>query len=267
MLYSFNDFSDWTVEDTPISGANKKLWLSKGSDRGIFKFSKDNYKDFWVEKMASNIFNLVELDCMDVSIGNYNGQSGTMCHDFTLKRGSFVEMDDMLTDYPDRKKGCYTLPILREVVSESTFSNIVMMLLVDYIIGNYDRHTRNFGVLSNGDLAPIYDSGSSLSYRLESSHIPSMLCSKKVFHNNVINNPMSRCLNESNVVYSNFELIHVLKTDYTNFYEKEIERLKNIDDLSLTLLLNRFSLIKDKEYLDFIKIAILYRLKILKELI
>lgn len=41
------------------------------------------------------------------------------------------------------------------------------MLMFDFIIGNYDRHLNNFGVLANSDMtemvfAPIFDNGSSL---------------------------------------------------------------------------------------------------------
>mgnify|MGYP007065441077 CR=1 FL=1 len=51
------------------------------------------------------------------------------------------------------------------------------MFVTDYIIGNYDRHYRNFGLIRNAETlkfisaAPIFDTDTSLKFNIENSDI------------------------------------------------------------------------------------------------
>ena len=65
---------------------------------------------------------------------------------------------------------CYRLGV-------DTIRHLDMMLVLDYIIGNTDRHTNNFGLIRDADTlewvgpAPVFDSGTSLGCDLRTEEI------------------------------------------------------------------------------------------------
>ncbi|BCG60536.1 hypothetical protein [Paenibacillus sp. URB8-2] len=267
VIYELMDFSSWQVEEIPVSGANRKLWLVNNQKRGLFKYQRDAYSDYWVESLASDIFFLAGMVCMKADMGIYHGALGCLCYDFTLEHGTFFEMDDELALFPNRKKGCYDLTMLRKVVSPTTFNEIQHMLMIDYLIGNFDRHTRNFGILANGVLAPVYDNGSSLSYRLKPEDIPALYSNKKRFYANAYVNPISRCLkSDGKTVYTNLDLMKVLHaTDHRTFKEN-LDMCCMISEESLSSVMHNFSGVVDNDLLGYIKYVVTHRLNTLKEM-
>lgn len=266
IFYSLNNFSSWDVLDIQVSGINRKFWLEKDGKRGLFKFSNEVYRDYWVEKLASDIFTHLGLKCMEVDVGVYRGNLGSMCYDFVPEVGMFVEMDDHLVKFSGRRRGCYTLAMLNYVNDAETFNNIIYMLVIDYLIGNTDRHTGNFGTLLNGDLAPVYDNGSSLFYRLAVSSIPELYTVRDKFMMNVYRLPQSRCMDNRLNLYANIDLMKLIKHTYSALFNISMGRLSALTESSLQTILAKFVVFKEPKFLSFLYIAIIHRLNTLKEL-
>lgn len=67
--------------------------------------------------------------------------------------------------------------ICRELGISDICDRFDEMLVTDYIISNYDRNYRNFGLIRNAETlkfisaAPIFDTGTSLKFNIETSDI------------------------------------------------------------------------------------------------
>ena len=268
-MYPIIDFSNWEEVEAPVSGANQKLWLMQDGKRGIFKFEKSDYGDFWVEKMASDIFTSIGLKPMQVDMGYYQGNRGSMCYDFTLETGSFAEMDDRLMVYQNRKKGCYRLSMLQQLLLPNTYAQVIHMLVGDYLIGNYDRHTRNFGILEDGSLAPIYDSGSSLCYRLNPADVANLVSDKRKQQTNMLLSK-SRCmLWDNNSIATNHDLmLYLAHSDHDKeYFVQAVERVLHMSSGNLGDIINQFRGIVHDDLLNYIQLVVSDRQTLLKEMI
>ncbi|MBR1741363.1 MAG: hypothetical protein IJ733_05745, partial [Lachnospiraceae bacterium] len=49
--------------------------------------------------------------------------------------------------------------ILNEVTGSDCLDYLVVMSLIDYLVGNEDRHLNNFGIMSDRSIAPLFDFG------------------------------------------------------------------------------------------------------------
>ena len=83
------NFDDWKIdEDSPFgSGASEKKWLISPQTRqkGIFKFPKGSdigkpTGEYWTEKIASQLAEILEIECARVDIGTFHGRIGSMSY-------------------------------------------------------------------------------------------------------------------------------------------------------------------------------------------
>lgn len=195
------DFSSWEEykDNSMGSGRSEKIWLSSGSEVGLFKFPKqfsdgNITTEHVTEKLASDIANLLDIPCAKVDVGTYNGRLGSMSYqinksnEFLMEGISFINKAypnyDIDKLYDPVKKIYYSLPIIYPIIKglhcEREF---VEMVTFDALIGNSDRHHSNWAVLvtfENLDklevsYSPLYDNGSSLCSYVKESDIDSFL--------------------------------------------------------------------------------------------
>ena len=80
-MIKVKNFDNW-IEDTESgkfgSGASEKIWLinPKTNKKGLFKFPKVKKDgkitgEYWAEKLATEIGNLIDVECAKVDIGTY----------------------------------------------------------------------------------------------------------------------------------------------------------------------------------------------------
>lgn len=82
-MFKIKNFDNW-LEDIESgkfgSGASEKIWLvnPKTGEKGLFKFPKIKDKEkgtitgeYWAEKLATEIGNLIDVKCAKVDIGTY----------------------------------------------------------------------------------------------------------------------------------------------------------------------------------------------------
>jgi hypothetical protein len=101
------NFDHWTVdEDSPFgSGASEKKWLinSETKQKGIFKFPKgvDIGKptgEYWAEKVASQLAEVLGIECAKVDIGTFRGRVGSMSYMILKEEEELIEGVQYITN-------------------------------------------------------------------------------------------------------------------------------------------------------------------------
>lgn len=177
------------VEDESTSGVLRKTLVRVGDDlyhvkSGISDFGEHNVRYPITEVMCYRIgkllgFNVIPYELVEVD-ASY----------FVYEDDSFVDEDSALDKYL-RERGTTLVSVSKSFVKEPyerfyhasldlsseckgmelfnsvkemqgiTLQGLGEMMLFDYLIHNYDRHTNNFGFIVSKDvrMAPLYDNG------------------------------------------------------------------------------------------------------------
>jgi hypothetical protein len=173
------------------------------------------------EHIGCKIFRTVGIPVQDTLIGEDGEDILVACRDFVDRESGF-ELHEFSTIskemYASSDVGRYpSIEKIYEVIDNSAvLENIQQeakdrfweMQIVDALIGNFDRHTGNWGYIVNtrvgmAKLAPIYDNGSSLWPKIEEGSISEILSSKNDMRELIYNLPSGHIrFNENGKVYS-----------------------------------------------------------------
>ncbi len=191
---SLHDFSQQDLKVSVYDGAAEKRTMYLGDRRYMVKFgytldedklnsSRTAYINTPVnEFIGSSVFAAAGFDTQKVLLGTYRGHSVVACEDFMQDRGPgdrlihFKQLEISMPGESGRSKARPEWDFVRHVIEDSpdldalrgrTMERFLRMTCVDALIGNFDRHSNNWGFITDArsniiDLAPIYDCGSSL---------------------------------------------------------------------------------------------------------
>ena len=162
--------------DATSEGNLKKRWKIIQGDRILLKSgSKPFCYEVYNEVIASTVCAYLGIPHIDYFLVEDGGETYCGCRDFVSYSQDFV------TAYMVYKGGGkmnhesdyqFLLRRYRELGIVDAKKAIDQMLLVDYLLGNEDRHLNNFGLLRDANtlefvgVAPIFDTGSCLGYGL-----------------------------------------------------------------------------------------------------
>lgn len=173
-----NKMSDSLLEaqtpDATSDGNLRKRWKIIDGKRFLIKGGNDIFnQEPFNEVIATKLYQRIldKDDFVEYELFEDHGQYYSKCPNFIQKNEELVPaihidmiMKSKANDslYNRYLKCCYQLqlPNVKQAIDK--------MIVCDYIIGNYDRHYRNFGAIRNVEtlqwtrIAPIFDSGSSL---------------------------------------------------------------------------------------------------------
>lgn len=193
--------SDWSLAGEEQQGLDQHPWLRRDPHQRLWLFkqtspeSDHELTDDLVEKMASEIAQAVGVPAARVELVTRNGVNGCLVESLKPSKWSFyagqVPLSDVVSDYDpkDREHTGYTVRAVREALdgfdsppdhpataSLTAFEVFTGYLLFDALIGNTDRHDRNWAVLvpPPGDarsdaLCGSYDHASSLAFNSSNS--------------------------------------------------------------------------------------------------
>lgn len=176
------DFSTWKVYNGAHegSGRSEKVWLKNTitGQIGLFKFKKDiETKDHVSEKLASDLAALLEIPCAVVEIGLYEKREGSMSYLINRDNEELIEGISLINQYYPHYSAeqmydgfldeYYSIHMLVKSINKyGLLSDLLKMLIFDYIIGNTDRHQNNWAIINEGNgsykFSPLYDNSSSL---------------------------------------------------------------------------------------------------------
>lgn len=171
------DVSEWEIEEKN-AGAHHGYWVRhpKTRRRALVKLPRVHERagaqfvraETWAEAFAALVGKFLDLPVPDVEVAMFRNQLAALSWDFRPAGFSLREGADLSNTLPGE-----TNISLDEVVQHlSTYMGVggateyvVRMACFDILIGNKDRHQRNWGVLvpslpeQTPKLAPYYDNG------------------------------------------------------------------------------------------------------------
>ncbi len=246
------NFDNWEVdEDSPFgSGASEKKWLINPitKQKGIFKFPKgvDIGKptgEYWAEKIASQLAEILDIECAKVDIGTFNGRVGSMSYmilnnDEELIEGIqyitniYKEYDqDKFVDYGTGEP--YSINMILQSIKETGLGDKFLDIpIFDALIGNSDRHHSNWGIVKNkvnGNIriSPLYDNGSSLCSLIDEKDALDFLKDKMRFESLIFGKSISMIRWKTAKRIRHFELIEHIKNEYFNETLPLVEKIRD----------------------------------------
>lgn len=194
------DFTKATEELNNYKGSEKKKTLIYNKKRYLVKFPdpiREKNKNIsyinnaFSEYIGSNIFKIAGFKTQNTILGKYfyNGKEKIVCgcEDFTDNTHILYEFESLaLSTNPDKKIETELDDIINTIISIEKIPNLKIkdnliekfwdMFVIDFLIGNTDRHKGNWGILLDtktniAEFAPIYDCGSCLNPILEDEKI------------------------------------------------------------------------------------------------
>lgn len=188
------DFSSLPLHVSRYDGASGKQTIYIDGERFMLKFgypidsnnkrtSETSYANIPVnEFIGSHLFAATGIPTQQTWLGTYRGQSVIACRDFMQDYPEdyllihFKQLEISMPGESSLSKARPDWEFVHHVISDSpflsrlreqTFHRYYQMLCVDALIGNFDRHSNNWGFIADENtniqqLAPVYDCGSCL---------------------------------------------------------------------------------------------------------
>ena len=178
-VFHIDDLSALQLGST--SKGNQQKWYCKKTDefvKGQFYYQGKYWKDNLVEVIASKLAEQMNLNDVSVVkqetcvVSQYDGVEvdGVCSKNFCKPGQRFVSaarldptMEDRLFSTRDvEERWNIVSQTIQKITGLNYESHLAAMCLIDYLVGNEDRHLNNFGVLLGSDgfsPAPLFDFG------------------------------------------------------------------------------------------------------------
>ncbi|MCL1990533.1 MAG: HipA domain-containing protein [Defluviitaleaceae bacterium] len=159
--------------DSSADGWLKKKWIIKDSKRILMKGASPLYKqEPFNEKIASDIMKHLGINHVTYDLTKNQGEYFSLCETFIDENTELVPALNIVMHEPQEKDDTRLSHLLRGCVNLNMDPKHIKlqldkMMVVDYLIGNYDRHWKNFGFIRDvntlefKDFSPIFDNGAS----------------------------------------------------------------------------------------------------------
>ena len=190
------DFTNAIEQFNNYKGSEKKKTLIYNNKKYLVKFPdpvREKNKNIsyinnsYSEYIGSNIFKIIGFKTQNTLLGIYKYKEKDKivcaCEDFTDDNHVLYEFENLaLSTNPDKKIETELTDIM-EVIEENkiidtsnTKQKFWDMFIIDFLIGNTDRHNGNWGFLLDKntgkfEFSPIYDCGSCLNPMLDDEAI------------------------------------------------------------------------------------------------
>ena len=188
---SDSSFSLKTPNNTS-DGWLKKAWIIDNDKRILVKgSSKPYYQEAFNEKIAYEISQILGIHHIKYYIKNIGDKYCSVCENFIDENTELIPVNAIVqnTQKPNHiSMYDFVVEELQKLGISDAKTKIDDMLILDYIIFNEDRHFNNFGFIRNVEtleiknMAPIYDSGTSLFYNTLDTAIKSYNPDVKPFY-------------------------------------------------------------------------------------
>lgn len=172
-------FDDETLDNPNLispcnssDGVLKKKWQIINNERYLIKSGTGTLsQEVFNEQIANKVCELLGIiDYTKYDAVFINNKPASVCKCFIDENTELITANDILKHFlPNYRISQYEHYVkCCERLGYDTVEKLDEMIIVDYIIGNTDRHYRNFGLIRDVNsleilrAAPIYDSGTSL---------------------------------------------------------------------------------------------------------
>ena len=249
------DFTNCERLNKSYSGANgKKICIVYNDQRYMLKFNapaklnKDmKYANSCVsEYLGCHIFDSIGISVQETILGRYNAGDKerlvVACKDFTspgIILQDFASLKNQIIDSERNGYGTELADIEETLVNQTVLpveeiqKRFWDVFIVDALVGNWDRHNGNWGILYNevdntSKLAPVFDCGSSMYPQAGKNEIEKVFNNVSELHTRVYNRPQSAItINNKRINY--FDFISSLENQYCNDALRRIVPKINLD--------------------------------------
>lgn len=260
---------------------NNKYYLLKfpGSANQNREISYSN--NIFSEYLGCHIFNSIGIKAQNTILGKYTQENGITknvcaCEDFTGDGWRLVEFQNLKNSFPETPSSSNgkntALDEILEVINnhadiydkKTLKEHFWNVFIVDALIGNFDRHNGNWGILVNDDkqeikMAPIYDCGSCLCSQLSDEQMEEIIKNKSEINDRIYNRPTSTIIeNDKRINY--YEFISSLKNEDCNQALKRI--VPKVDMVKIAKEIEHMPIISDVRK-EFYKIFLKGRYEII----
>ena len=212
------------------------------------------------EYLACHIFEALGIKTQETLLGTFTDKRGkekivVACADFTeggKKLIEFAQLKNTCINSEQNGYGTELSSILEAIEEQSLLPSDKLwnffwdMFIADALLGNFDRHNGNWGILvdeqnQTAEIAPVYDCGSCLYPQLAVEDMKSVLENKEEINKRIFVFPSS-VIEENGKKISYFEFISSLKNEECNaalkrIYERiDMEQLNKIVEETPALL-------------------------------
>lgn len=202
------------------------------------------------EYLACQIFRTIGINTQETILGTYTDKRGkekivVACKDFTADGKKLMEFAHLKNTCVDSEQSGYgkELSSIMKAIDEQTLlppSEIRAffwdMFIVDALLGNFDRHNGNWGLLIDEklktvEIAPVYDCGSCLYPQLSEEGMQKVLDSDDEINQRIYVFPASS-IEEDGKKISYFDFISSLKEPECNKALKRISKQIDLDKIN-----------------------------------
>jgi len=161
--------------DLTVDGNLRKTWVCKDTERYLIKEGRwDEKQEPFNEVIAARIMDLFNIE--HVSYGLLRSDKKRIplciCKCMADRNTEFIQGQYVLDCEEKKNRNNYIryIETCEKMGILDAKKRIDEMIVIDYIIGNTDRHTGNFGIIRDAQslqwlkIAPIFDNGNSLFY-------------------------------------------------------------------------------------------------------
>lgn len=201
------------------------------------------------EYLACHIYETIGIKAQETLLGTYTDRRGkektvVACRDFTdggKRLMEFAQLKNTCIDSEQNGYGTELSSIMTAIGEQKLIPQEELkaffwdMFIVDALLGNFDRHNGNWGILvdegkQTAEIAPIYDCGSCLYPQLAVSEMQEVLEKEAEIDRRIFVYPTS-AVEEDGKKVSYFDYISSLKNQDCNAALKRIYRLIDMEQI------------------------------------
>lgn len=284
------DFSSWREYEgaSEGSGRSEKIWLVNpvNGDVGLFKFTKSQYTtEHLSEKIAAEIAQLINVECMKVDLGVYESRIGSLSYRINNKGEDLIEGVRLINKYypmynqnllyDEEKEEYYSFEMILNSLEEYNLKKeFIKIPVFDFLIGNTDRHQNNWAILRNDNhikLCPLYDNGSSLCCYLLEKNIDGYLGNDRVRFQSLVDSKSTSRIRIDKKLKKEPTHLEVLKFLKNNYYNDVIDIVNaisyHINEKNIDYILGSYIHIMSEKRRILIKKFLLEKVNLIKKAI
>ena len=271
------DFTNCKIDPLrAYDGANgSKICVIYNNERYMIKFpayAKDNkfmhYSNGCLnEHVASTIYRSLGIDTQETLLGIYKGKEIVACKDFCATGERIINFGMIKNQCIDSEHGGYGTElksVLEAIETQQLYDPITLkkhfwkMFVVDALLGNFDRHNGNWGVIVNEQtmksrIAPVYDNGSCLYPQLTDEQMEAIIKDRKEIENRLYVFPNSalkengKKINYFGYLSKTTEISCITTMEYVEKHYDEKAIKKIIEETPISKIKKQFYFLMIKE--------------------
>lgn len=250
-MLDVKDVSEWTVIEKS-TGSRVGYWIIDFADvagKALVKLPRVHQPsgfvrgEVWAEMLASLIGKSLDLSVPEVEVVRFHGRKAALVWNFCPPEYELKEGADLTGTLLDEAyltlEDVYTR--LTNYVDEGeAISYLVRMVCFDILIGNPDRHQRNWGVLISSvpgesvRTAPLYDNAAALGSNLDELRVHELLAGGWGYFDRHFRYPIAVEPGRKSTMEELLNKIAALDPGWAGFREK----LRWLDDVTIRALID-----------------------------